>query len=247
MNSINCARLIAELRERGVESSALRHQLDQLNASISGKRAAKLLRGEVEPTVVEYVAMLRFVDRVLPEWDSLPVVPVNLAPKLTLVPIARKLKKIDEGKLVLLAICRARESLLRTMPTVNQLIKFTEPVTAESAPTLLSGAVRSLWDAAVRRGSDPHAALSAFCIKVSCAVLARTYAAFPADWIERYGDEAHAHRTWIAAVQNYCAAVPTALATRYDTLARFAPTPVRPLDAQALTAHHALATTETAA
>ena len=126
------------------------------------------------------------------------------------------LKSVPSGRDVMLAIAHARETLLRSMPSVT----LTGPVSAESAPALLGTKARELWDAARARGNDPHKALSEFCVRVSMEVAKRVYDAAPDPDVD-----------WVHVVQTYCREVPNALMTRYDTLARFAPTPVEPLKA----------------
>ena len=215
--------LLTELRKRGVEPAALRHQLAHTDTPITGKRAAALMRGAVEPTLNEYVAMLAFVDRVLPEWNGLPFVALNISPKLGLLPVPPDVSHVPNGKDVMVAIARARQSLLQSMPPLH----LTGCVSAESAPALLGTKARELWDAARARGNDPHKALSEFCVRVSLELARRVYDAAP----DQSAIPVHQQFDWVRVVQHYCREVPNALATRYDTLARFAPTPVVPLPA----------------
>lgn len=211
-------KLLEELRARGVEPASLRYQLRHTRTPITAKRAGALLRGQAEPTLSEYAAMLNFADRVLPEWNAMPVAMLHLSPKLGFMPRTPDLKSVPSGRDVMLAIAHARETLLRSMPSVN----LTGPVGAESASTLLGTKARELWDAARARGNDPHKALSEFCVRVSMEVARRVYDAAP---------ESNPQVDWVHVVQTYCREVPNALMTRYDTLARFAPTPVEPLKA----------------
>lgn len=215
--------LLTELRKRGVEPAALRHQLAHTDTPITGKRAAALMRGAVVPTLPEYVAMLAFVDRVLPEWNGLPFVALNISPKLGLLPVPPDVSHVPNGKDVMLAIARARAGLLQSMPPLH----LTGGVSAESAPALLGTKARELWDAARARGNDPHKALSEFCVRVSLELARRVYDAAP----DQSAVPLHAQFDWVRVVQHYCREVPNALTTRYDTLAKFAPTPVVPLPA----------------
>ena len=218
--------LLAELTRIGVEPAALRHQLAHTDTPITGKRAAALLRGHVEPTLSEYVAMLKFVNRVLPEWDGLPFVVLNVSPKLGLLPVPPDVSRVPNGKDVMVVIAQAREDLLRSMPPFRLTEHVSSaPVSAEAAPALLGTAARALWNAAQARGNDPRHALSEFCMRVSMEIAKRVYAAAP----DQSDIQLHQRFDWVRVVQHYCRVVPNALATRYDTLARFAPDPVTPM------------------
>lgn len=187
------------LQERSISVQTIRIACD-----CSGQRAKQLLGSQVPMTIGEYAALCHLAGLRLPMPGELPSLPANQQTAQVLANVYKVQRKssykpVAEDTEIMLAIARARQSIMVQMPDMQADHTLNGEAWAESAAA-------ALWSAA---GGTPEVALGVFCTRMSLAVLGSMLASF------RVTDR--------RAILRYLANHDDALATPYDFVVRFAP------------------------
>lgn len=176
----------------------------QVTCECSSQRAKQLLGSQTPMTLAEYAALCHLGGLRLPAPHEMTTLTSTVGTPRMLadiykVPRKSTYKPVAEDFHIMLAIARARQSIMVQMPEMQADHTLHGEAWAESAAA-------ALWSAA---GGRPSEALSLFCERMSLAVLTAMMANFPG--------------TDRRAILRYLAQHDDALATPYDFVVRFAP------------------------